>query len=163
MKVDRVSLGDRLGLINLHAALMIDCVPNRHVHRLDRWRTVHGVVFSLRRHRSIRLGVAHSGGDGLQAAFGIHEKGSGHYNALAFLQAFGNKETTLNRLRKGETNKTDLGGVLQYNNIHIAVCPAGEVLKTLEKLKASPATTRQKAKYILATDGEDFQAEDIGS
>jgi hypothetical protein len=39
---------------------------------------------------------------------------------LAFLQAFGNKETTLKRLRAGVSNKSDLGGVLQTNNIHIA-------------------------------------------
>ena len=43
---------------------------------------------------------------------------------FAFLQAFGNKETTLKRLRKGESNKSDLGGVLQTNNIHIAVAAA---------------------------------------
>jgi hypothetical protein len=80
----------------------------------------------------------------------------------AFLGAFGNKDTTLNRLRKGESNKTDVeGAVLQYSNIHLTVCPAGEVSKSLAKLKASPATARQKAKFILATDGEDFQAEDI--
>ena len=82
----------------------------------------------------------------------------------AFLEAFGNKATTINRLKSGNTNKTDIeGAVLQYNNIHIAVCSAGEVLKTLEKLKNSPATNRQKAKFILATDGEEFQAEDITS
>jgi hypothetical protein len=80
----------------------------------------------------------------------------------AFLEAFGNKATTINRLRSGNSNKTDIeGAVLQYNNIHIAVCSANEVLKTLEKLKNSPATSRQKAKFILATDGEEFQAEDI--
>ena len=50
---------------------------------------------------------------------------------FAFLQAFGNKETTLKRLRKGESNKSDLGGVLQTNNIHIAVAGPGEVTKTL--------------------------------
>jgi hypothetical protein len=82
----------------------------------------------------------------------------------AFLEAFGNKATTINRLKSGNTNKTDIeGALLQYNNIHIAVCPTGEVLKTLEKLKNSPATNRQKAKFILATDGEEFQAEDITS
>ena len=43
---------------------------------------------------------------------------------FAFLQAFGNKETTIKRLRKGESNKSDLGGVLQTNNIHIAVAAA---------------------------------------
>ena len=71
----------------------------------------------------------------------------------AFLQAFGNKETTLKRLRKGESNKSDLGGVLQTNNIHIATCKAGEVTRTLAALKASPATTRAKASFVLATDG----------
>lgn len=82
----------------------------------------------------------------------------------AFLEAFGNKATTISRLRKRDSNKTDIeGAILQHNNIHMAISPAGEVLKTLERLKNSPATTRQKAKYILATDGEDFQAEDITS
>src|SRR5712675_2131534 len=82
---------------------------------------------------------------------------------FAFLQAFGNKETTLKRLRKGESNKSDLGGVLQTNNIHIAVAAPGEVTKTLAALKASPATVRAKAKYVLATDGDTFEAEDLAS
>ncbi|MCA8894155.1 MAG: class I SAM-dependent DNA methyltransferase, partial [Amphiplicatus sp.] len=82
---------------------------------------------------------------------------------FAFLQAFGNKETTLKRLRKGESNKSDLGGVLQTNNIHIAVAAPGEVTKTLGALKASPTTARAKAKFVLATDGETFEAEDLSS
>src|SRR5437870_7933206 len=81
----------------------------------------------------------------------------------AFLEAFGNKETTIKRLRAGASNKSDLGGVLQTNNIHIAVCPPGEVTKMLAALKASPATTRAKARYILATDGADFEAEALES
>lgn len=48
---------------------------------------------------------------------------------FAFLTAFGNKETTIKRLRKGESNKSDLGGVLQTSNIHIAVSAPGEVTK----------------------------------
>jgi hypothetical protein len=80
---------------------------------------------------------------------------------FAFLQAFGNKETTIKRLRKGESNRSDVGGVLQTSNIHIAVAPAGDVANTLAALKASPATTRAKAKFILATDGETFEAEDL--
>jgi hypothetical protein len=82
---------------------------------------------------------------------------------FAFLQAFGNKETTLKRLRKGESNRSNLGGVLQTNNIHIAVAPPGEVTEILAALKDSPATTRAKAKFILATDGETFEAEDLAS
>ena len=80
---------------------------------------------------------------------------------FAFLQAFGNKETTLRRLRKGESNNSDVGGVLQTSNIHIAVAPKGETAKTLAALRASPATARAKAKFILATDGETFEAEDL--
>src|SRR5258708_22034728 len=82
---------------------------------------------------------------------------------FAFLQAFGNKETTLKRLRKGESNKSDLGGVLQTNNIHIAVDAPGEVTTMLAALKASPATARAKAKFVLATDGETFEAEDLST
>lgn len=80
-----------------------------------------------------------------------------------FLEAFGNKETTIKRLRTGASNKSDLGGVLQTNNIHIAVTSPGEVSKMLVALKDSPATAKAKAKFILATDGADFEAEDLTS
>jgi hypothetical protein len=80
----------------------------------------------------------------------------------AFLEAFGNKETTIKRLKTGNTNQSDIeGGVLQRNHIHMAACATGEVPQTLEKLRTSPATTKQKARYLLATDGEEFQAEDL--
>ena len=79
----------------------------------------------------------------------------------AFLEAFGNKETTLKRLRAGASNKSDLGGVLQTNHIHIVVSPAGETTKTLAALKDSPATVRAKARFILSTDGAAFEAEDL--
>jgi hypothetical protein len=80
---------------------------------------------------------------------------------FAFLEAFGNKETTIKRLRAGASNKSDLGGVLQTNNIHIAVAPPGGVTKMLAALRASPATTKAKARFILSTDGTDFEAEDV--
>jgi hypothetical protein len=80
----------------------------------------------------------------------------------AFLEAFGNKVTTIQRLRSGATNKSDLGGVLQTNNIHILTCGAGQVTRTLAALKASPATAKAKARFVLATDGTDFEAEDLG-
>ncbi len=79
----------------------------------------------------------------------------------AFLEAFANKETTIKRLRSGATNKSDVGGVLQTNNIHIAVSASGETTKTLAVLRESPATTKAKARFILATDGADFEAEDL--
>lgn len=81
----------------------------------------------------------------------------------AFLEAFGNKETTIKRLRAGASNKSDLGGVLQTNNIHIKVCAEGEVTKTLTALRESPSTVRAKAKFILATDGQTLEAENLAS
>ncbi|MCG7878998.1 MAG: lactate dehydrogenase [Candidatus Thiodiazotropha taylori] len=83
---------------------------------------------------------------------------------FAFLEAFGNPATTIKRLKSGSTNKSDVeGGVLQRNNIHIASCETGTVPDTLTKLKDSPATTKAKAKFVVATDGVDFEAEDLTS
>jgi len=72
---------------------------------------------------------------------------------FAFLQAFGNKETTLKRLRKGESNKSDLGGVLQTSNIHIAVAAPGEVTKMLAALKASPLRSEPRPNLFLPRTG----------
>lgn len=81
-----------------------------------------------------------------------------------FLAAFGAKDTTIKRLRKGESNGSDVpGGVLQRNNIHIAVAPAGEVGATVAALRTSSKTAAQKAKFLLATDGETVEAEDLVS
>jgi len=81
----------------------------------------------------------------------------------AFLVAFGNKETTIKRLRSGASNKSDIGGILQTNNIHLKTCAEGDVAATLAALRDSPATARAKAKFILATDGIDLEAEDIAT
>ncbi|MFB0872154.1 MULTISPECIES: class I SAM-dependent DNA methyltransferase [unclassified Sphingobium] len=83
---------------------------------------------------------------------------------FAFLEAFGNKATTLKKLRSGASNASDLpGGVLQRSNIHIATCDPGTVDQTLKALRESQKTASSKAKFILATDGTDFQAEDLNS
>jgi hypothetical protein len=82
--------------------------------------------------------------------------------AFGFLAAFGNKDTTLKRLRTGNNNTSDVpGGVLLRNNIHVAVCESGTVGEVLKSLRASPATTKAKAKFILATDGQTLEAEDL--
>ena len=86
-----------------------------------------------------------------------------------FLAAFGNKATTLKRLRstgKSTTNKTDLDrpgtvAVLQRNNIHLATCPEGETADTLTALLDSPAAFKQKAKFALATDGRVLHAQNL--
>jgi hypothetical protein len=80
----------------------------------------------------------------------------------AFLTAFGNKATTIKRLRTGNTNASDVsGGVLQRNHIHMAVCPDGMVSKTIVALRESSKTASAKAKFVLATDGVSLEAEDL--
>lgn len=84
--------------------------------------------------------------------------------AYAFLAAFGHKDTTLKRLRSGNNNASDWpGGVLLRNHIHLAVCDAGAVGDTLKALRASPATTKAKARFVLATDGQTLEAEELAS
>jgi len=79
-----------------------------------------------------------------------------------FLEAFGNKKTAIDRLRKGNTNQSDIpDAVLQRSHIHIATCLPGTVGDTLTALRSSPKTTSQKARFILATDGDRFEAEDV--
>jgi hypothetical protein len=81
-----------------------------------------------------------------------------------FLAAFGNKEVTLKRLRSGNNNTSDLpGGVLLRNNIHIATCEQGNVSETFTALLASPATAKGKAKFVLATDGQTLEAQELAS
>lgn len=81
-----------------------------------------------------------------------------------FLAAFGHKETTLKRLRSGNSNASDLpGAVLLRNHLHLAVCLAGQVGETLKALRASAATNKAKARFILATDGQTLEAEELAS
>jgi hypothetical protein len=81
---------------------------------------------------------------------------------FAFLEAFGNKPTTIKKLKTNSSNQSDLpGGLLQRNHIHLKVCRDGEVNATLSALRESPATARYKAKFILATDGQSFEAENL--
>ena len=83
----------------------------------------------------------------------------------SFLSRFCKRSATRRRpsrsSAKGKSNKSDLGGVLQTNNVHIAIAQAGDVTRRLCELKASPATARFKAKFIVATDGETFEAENL--
>jgi len=81
----------------------------------------------------------------------------------AFLEAFDNKETTIRRLRSGATNRSDQGGVLQTNNIHIKVCEPDTVAQTRSELRDSPTTEKARAKFVLATDGDWLEAEDLKS
>jgi hypothetical protein len=98
----------------------------------------------------------------------ISELAEAPFDAAAFpfdfLAAFGFKETTLKRLRKGDSNASDVaGGVLLRNNLHVMVCGVGEVGTSLKALRASAANAKAKPKFLLATDGETLEAEELAS
>jgi hypothetical protein len=78
-----------------------------------------------------------------------------------FLEGFGNKPTVIRRLQSAASLSDIDGAVLQRNNIHFKVCPEGEVNSILNQLKSSSATTKNKAKFILATDGVTVEAEGL--
>lgn len=83
---------------------------------------------------------------------------------FAFLAAFGFKETTLKRLRKGDSNGSDLaGGVLLRNNLHVVVSECGRVGESMKALRASAANAKAKPKFLLATDGDMLEAEELAS
>jgi hypothetical protein len=79
----------------------------------------------------------------------------------AFLESFGNKPTVIRRLQSAASLSDIEGAVLQRNNIHFKVCPEGQVNSVFNQLKNSPATTKNKAKFILTTDGVTVEAEDL--
>jgi len=78
-----------------------------------------------------------------------------------FLEAFGNKVTVIKRLQSSNSLSDIDGAVLLRNNIHLITCPEGEVNSAFFKLKNSPTTSKNKVKFILATDGNTVEAEDL--
>ena len=81
-----------------------------------------------------------------------------------FLTAFGFKETSILKQRGKASAASDVpGAVLQRNSIHMAVAAPGAVGANLAALRASPKTASFKAKFILATDGEMLEAEEMSS
>lgn len=78
-----------------------------------------------------------------------------------FLEAFGNKTTTIKRSQSAASLSDIDGAVLLRNNIHLKVCTEGQVGSAFNQLKTSPTTTKNKVKFILATDGATVEAEDL--
>ena len=82
---------------------------------------------------------------------------------FAFLQAFGNKDATIKRLRAGATNTSDLPAAFSKGTTSTSPSPRpATVTQTLAALKASPATTKAKARFILATDGDGLRGRGVG-
>ena len=77
------------------------------------------------------------------------------------LKAFDGNTVTIDKMRKGENNESDIDGILQKNRIHLKTCDAGHTLETVAELKESRATAKHKARFVLATDGWRIEAQDM--
>lgn len=80
----------------------------------------------------------------------------------AILRAFGRKDVELKRLRKNNTSDV-AGGVLRRDSIHMAVTALGEAGAALQALRGSPKSAANRVKFLLATDGEEVQAEEAAT
>lgn len=81
-----------------------------------------------------------------------------------FLAAFGFKDTTIKKLKSGASNASDVpGAVLLRSNIHLIVAEPGKTTERLVALKASQKTSKGKAKFVFATDGEMVEAEELAT
>lgn len=79
-----------------------------------------------------------------------------------FIAAYDAPPATVTRIRNGSQNATDLeGGLLWRQKLHLLVCKPGQVEASLQQLVASRATERQKAQFLLATDGIEVAARDL--
>ena len=79
-----------------------------------------------------------------------------------FITAYDAPPATVTRIRNGSQNATDLdGGLLWRQKLHLLVCKPGQVEASIQLLAASRATERQKAQFLLATDGIEVAARDL--
>lgn len=79
-----------------------------------------------------------------------------------FIAAYDAPPATVTRIRNGSQNATDLdGGLLWRQKLHMLVCAPGQVEASVQQLIASRATERQKAQFLLATDGIEVAARDL--
>ena len=79
-----------------------------------------------------------------------------------FIAAYDAPPATITRIRNGTQNASDVqSGVLWRQKLHLLVCAEGGVQDALARLQGSRATTTQKSKFLLATDGVEVAARDI--
>ena len=68
-----------------------------------------------------------------------------------FLRAFGYMENRIRLLNAGETDKSDVGGVLHAKEIHIPISPPNEAGPSRRRLRESSAIGRRKT--LCSRDG----------
>ena len=79
-----------------------------------------------------------------------------------FMAAYGATQTTITRLKGGETNHSDITGAWLWRlNAHAGIADKADAPALRDRLKASPSTSHRRARFVIATDGDEIAAEDL--
>lgn len=77
------------------------------------------------------------------------------------MTAYGHRKTTVSRIRSGERNLSSIPGeVRAKRHIYFKHSASNEVLSDIDTMKKEPSVTRDKIRFVIATDFIDFLAID---
>lgn len=77
------------------------------------------------------------------------------------MAAYGHRKTTIGRIKSGERNLANVAGeVRTKRHIYFKYCQSGNVLSDIDNMKKEPSVTREKIRFVIATDFDSFVALD---
>lgn len=77
------------------------------------------------------------------------------------MTAYGHRKTTVSRIKSGERNLSSIPGeVRAKRHIYFKHSASNEVLSDIDTMKKEPSVTRDKIRFVIATDFIDFLAVD---
>lgn len=77
------------------------------------------------------------------------------------MAAYGHRKTTIGRIKSGERNLADVEGeVRAKRHIYFKHCQGNSVLSDIDSMKKQPSVAREKIRFVIATDFNQFVAID---
>ncbi|MCZ4253770.1 DNA methyltransferase [Pseudoalteromonas shioyasakiensis] len=77
------------------------------------------------------------------------------------MAAYGHRKTTIGRIKSGERNLADVAGeVRAKRHVYFKHCQGNNVLSDIDSMKKQPSVTREKIRFVIATDFNQFVALD---
>lgn len=69
------------------------------------------------------------------------------------MAAYGHRKTTIGRIKSGERNLADVAGeVRAKRHIYFKHCQSNKVLSAIDSMKKQPCVSREKIRFVIATD-----------
>lgn len=77
------------------------------------------------------------------------------------MAAYGHRKTTIGRIKSGERNLADVAGeVRAKRHVYFKHCQGNNVLSDIDSMKKQPSVAREKIRFVIATDFNQFVALD---